>query len=80
MTLPDEVQAVLKLLLFSGLGAMLVGFGAASHFSGIEVIPLGFPGNGILLMLLGVLLMLPMTAVALTRILRSLTGRDDRAD
>lgn len=56
----NKLPFPLSLLLLDAAGAVLAGLGAGSEFAGIEVIPLGFPHNGALLMVIGVAMMLPM--------------------
>ena len=52
----------LTLVLLDGLGAVLLGLGAAKYFAGIDMLPakLHFESDAIVLMFAGGVLMLPM--------------------
>lgn len=66
-------KITLTLVLLDGLGAVLLGLGAAKYFVGIDMLPaeFHFESDAIVLMFAGGLLMLPMLTYVFGRIRES---------
>jgi hypothetical protein len=69
----DRLRLSIPLLLLDAVGALLAGVGLAKTVAGIDLIPPSwrFAGDGIVLLLLGAMLMLPFNI----HLLRQLNAR-----
>ncbi len=78
MTNKQDFKLPLKLIVLDVIGTIALGLGFAKAFAGINFIPanMRFENDGLTLILLGVLLMMPMMNYILKTVLKKATNRN----